>query len=120
MRRLKMRTPAIFQVRIIVDPARSPEKKTHVVLPGDLYVMGEDSVIFSTKNTAAQIWFPQIGEFFEGNPSPQLRIEAGSQAGPFVVKKKLPVGQIFAYAVFCENQGKFAEGNSSPTMIIEG
>ncbi|MCK4297201.1 MAG: hypothetical protein KAX28_11165 [Candidatus Marinimicrobia bacterium] len=95
-------------------------RKSRFVNPGRLCVKSGEEVIFEAKNTTTTIWIPNAEELFEnGEKHLIFDIENGDKSKTFKVEKDLERGKEYPYAVYCENSDDFAEGNTSPRMIIE-
>ena len=106
------------RVQIIFD-SRSV-RKPRFARPGRLGVKSGEEVIFEAKHTNTTIWIPNAKELF-GDKREHLvfDIKSGGKSETFTVKQGLPKGKEYPYAVYCENSNDFAEGNTSPRMIIE-
>ncbi len=104
------------------------EKSKGIVHPSPLFVTCEDSIEFKAINTAVTIFFPKEELFVEENPYIKLdpQQEKYRRVGKVTLKNKKALESLdfeipgaYTYAVYCENMNDFAEGNSSPSMIIE-
>jgi len=106
------------RVQIIFD-SRSV-RKPRFANPGRLGVKIGEEVIFEAENTNTTIWIPNANELF-GTKGEYLifDIKSGGESETFTVMQGLPEGKEYPYAVYCENSNDFAEGNTSPRMIIE-
>ena len=106
------------RVQIIFDSRN--EVKPRSANPGHLHVKAGDSVEFGAENTNTTIWIPNAKELF-GDKREHLifDIKSGGKSKTFKVEKDLERGKEYPYAVYCENSDDFAEGNTSPRMIIE-
>jgi hypothetical protein len=90
----------------------------NVVTPGLLFVKNGDQIIFKTVGTAAEVWFPKI-ELLIKNLGKNFDVDRNDEIGPYTVQTSEPRGTIFTYSVMCTETMQFAEGCSSPKMIIE-
>jgi len=104
------------------------EKYQGIVHPSPLFVTCEDSIEFKAINTALTIFFPKEKLFVDEKPYMKLdpQQEKYPRVGKVTLKNKKALENLnfkipgsYPYAVYCENMNDFAEGNSSPSMIIE-
>ncbi|MBL7136264.1 MAG: hypothetical protein ISS81_06695 [Candidatus Marinimicrobia bacterium] len=105
------------RVQIIFD-SRSV-RKPRFARPGRLGVKSGEEVIFEAENTNTTIWIPNAEELFGRGEHLVFDIESGGKSETFTVMPRLRIGKEYPYAVYCENSNDFAEGNTSPRMIIE-
>jgi len=86
--------------------------KSNKVVPGLLQVQPGDDVTFKALNGDVKIWFP-VKDLF-GVDSLELKKK---------VPQPLTVQQVnsdeYPYSAYCVTTGTFAEGGSSPIIIIE-
>jgi hypothetical protein len=107
-------------VTIKYDPELSqPDSWPWVVRPGTLKIHNDDEITFVADNVAAEIWFPKINELNKEIESRFAIAEGATKT--FTISIEKPVGTIYTYSVLCLHGGEkqFAEGSSSPKMIIE-
>ena len=107
------------RVQIIFDSRSVRKPRFAFTNPGHLGVESGEEVIFEAKNTNTTIWIPNAEELFGREEHLVFDIESGGKSETFTVKQGLPKGKEYPYAVYCENSNDFAEGNTSPRMIIE-
>ena len=114
-----MATP--HEILINVDKERKFSSKKHLALPGVLFVKKDDTVQFYAKNSIIHIFFPKANELFGLNKEEYVKkIDRGGKTEILTVKiKPLNNVLVYPYAVYCEDGGDFAEGNSSPKIIVE-
>jgi hypothetical protein len=93
------------------------EKHHHQVRPGYSYVSDGDKVIFSTKDTDIELFFPTQTKDLLDAPTNAIKISASGPPVTFTINKSKE-GK-FPYAVYCEAGNDFAEGGSAPAMIVE-
>ena len=111
-----MREQRRFWIQIIHDPKHVYERYTHVVQPGHQYLRVGDKVIFTTHRTAARIHIPNIEALF-GIDDKWIMVEKNGQSDEFTVQE-CPRGK-YPFVVYCPDGNDFAEGCTSPRMIIE-
>jgi hypothetical protein len=107
-----------YHIRIIYDDQKRHEKYKAVVVPGHCYVEPGDEIIFSTKETNAEITFPEIDKIFTGKNSP-IEIEMNSESGVFLVSDAVKSHDEYPFAVYCKDRKVFAEGCTTPRIIID-
>jgi len=108
------------RVQIIFDSRSVRKPRFAFTNPGRLHVKAGDSVEFGAENTNTTIWIPNAEELFGIREKPLIfDIKSGGKSETFTVMQDLPEGKEYPYAVYCENSNDFAEGNTSPRMIIE-
>ena len=123
--------------------------RKNIVWPPCVVVRQGETLTFKAINTEATVFLPKPELFeFEGNPRPSAGEGMAASRGVFKVKdrpvavkvklRSAPAGvapggkepaedvrvacslpTIYPYAVYCENGNDFAQGNSSPIMILE-
>lgn len=111
-------TNPTHRIRIIYDPDLEYESHKHVVRPGHQYVSAGDKVIFKTMRTAARIFFPKAAELFVELKDNWITVEENDQSDPLTIKDGSS-GK-YAYVAYCNNGEDFAEGGSTPRIIVEG
>ena len=119
-----MDTSITYHVQIVFAPENKSPLKRLAVLPPLLYLHQGDSVVFSTKRTKAVFYIPNGTILFKMEPDSEeiiddgliINVEAGQSSPSYIVKEK--EGE-FPYAVYCSAGNDFAEGYSSPKMIVE-
>lgn len=87
--------------------------KSPIVVPPYAFVRNGDEVKFLCKLSAATIWFPGEGIPFDGNGT--IDLEKGEPKTAIIDASS---GK-YAYSVFVKEDKEFAEGNSSPKIIVE-
>jgi len=108
----------LHRIRIIHDPDLQYEKHRHAVQPGHQYLKAGDKVIFKTMRTAARIFFPKAEELFVEQKGHWISVDENGQSDPLTIKE-CPHGK-YAYVAYCSNGEDFAEGGTSPRIIVEG
>jgi len=120
----------------------------NVVWPPYLFVKEGETVVFHAVNTPVTILLPKPAMLLDKEKKEDKRIETLTEQGvlfqipegklkrftarnrkldkkfkKWLKDKKLareyPIRGAYAYSVFCDKMGDFAEGNSSPVMIFE-
>ena len=88
--------------------------------PGTLYVSRYDSVRFTSKVTEGVLFFPKP-DFFEPYQGATERLINFDMSGQVELKinEKVPEGDETPYAYYCAIGNDFAEGDSSPRIIIK-
>jgi len=94
------------------------EKNDRQVIPGNLYVSRGDTVIFSSRDTYVEIFFPDQTKYLLKAPN-VIEIKAGGHSDPYTIHDIKSDDEKFPYAVYCREDNDFAEGNSCPAMIVE-
>ena len=96
----------------------------NVVWPPYVVVTPKEEVVFKVVNTAATVFFPNRRIF-------EKHEKAGAADGGMVIRLTLEDPPItlkvkdgarlgaYPFSVYCESGQDFAEGNSSPVMILE-
>ena len=105
-----------FWVRIIHDPELRYEKFKHVVQPGHQYLRVGDTVIFTTHRTAVRIHIPRVQALF-GIENEWIIVGKNGRSDEFTVQE-CPRGK-YPFVVYCADGNDFAEGGTSPAMIVE-
>ncbi len=103
-------------IRIIHDPELQYEKFRHVIQPGHQYLRVGDTVIFETRGTAARIYIPRVKALF-GIDDEWITVGQKGHSDEFTVQE-CP-HEKYPYVVYCKDGNDFAEGGTSPAMIIE-
>ena len=118
----------------------------NVVWPPYVVVKQGEEVVFIAVNTDATVFFPKSGMLeADGTAAPPslgpgkakgkgITLAVGKKRGRIKVKKMAPLIRlskdartkkdyplpgIYPYSVYCRDGNDFAEGNTSPIMIIE-
>ena len=114
----------------------------NVVWPPYLVVKEGETVVFRAVNTSATIHLPKPavlvddtgnidtqtteGIVFQVGAGTRKRFKARKRDTKFKnwlkakkLTKEYPIRGAYAYSVYCQEGGDFAEGNSSPVMILE-
>ena len=114
----------------------------NVVWPPYLVVKEGETVVFRAINTSATIHLPrpavledEAGEIetqttddivFQVGEGKRKRFKARKRDTKFKnwlkakkLTKEYPTRGVYTYSVYCQKGGDFAEGNSSPVMILE-
>lgn len=103
-------------IKIIHDPNLDYEKHKHVVQPGHQYVSRGDEIRFRTKNTTATVFIPKAMELF--NLKTQwINVDQNGHTETLIVQN-CNLGK-YAYAAYCDIGEDFAEGGTSPAVIVE-
>ena len=126
------------------EPGASPVKVTVVMIkyppddnkgrkyfshPGGVRVREGDKLAFRASGTNAKIFFPQAEKLFEEGKGVEV-LEVMPEGEPRTVRVKQGAYREdpYEFAIFCDAAGKdkngkglgqFAEGNSTPKVIIE-
>jgi hypothetical protein len=111
----------------------------NVVWPPYVFVQPGEVVVFKPVNTEGTVYLPRP-EIFEVASAAQvastaggikLRLGGSSGVASIRIKSQVsaaagaaplaasPAPGVYPYSVYCKNANDFAEGNSSPVMIIE-
>ncbi|MFZ1947034.1 MAG: hypothetical protein WAW06_05770 [bacterium] len=113
----------------------------NLVWPPIVTVKPGETVIFKVVNTTAKVYFPEC-ELFEETGTANLQgvgtgvvVALGASGGKLKVKSEQALEAVgsaasavaggprfpraYPYAVYCSCGGDFAEGHSSPIMIVE-
>ena len=92
----------------------------YIVTPGTVYVEDGDKIFFRTKDVEASVWFPRSDRLFDEKHD-TFPIGENEELAPFIINHKENAGTVFTYTVKCKREmdEQFAEGASSPKMIIE-
>ncbi len=112
---------ATHTVRILSRATRrailkETESRNPLIVPAYVFVKPNDDIEFISVGSDATISFPdEQGPFLENIP---IRLTAG-QKQRALLGKTLQSGRIYPYSVFVKEDSDFAEGNSSPKIIIE-
>jgi len=115
-------------VRIFYSSQPKFVKTKHTILPGILYVNPGDTVNFYIMGTPATVFIPNGVDLFE-YPSEEVKVidkhlifslNNENEPSQFEIKSDVPPGKDFPYTVYCDVENNFAEGNSYPTIIIDG
>lgn len=114
----------------------------NVVWPPCVVLKPGEEVVFKSVNTAATVFLPRPELFAvasgatataaAASAAPGITLSLSGNAGGARIKIKgqpyavgggsapgNPAPGVYPYAVYCKNANDFAEGNSSPVMIIE-
>ena len=111
-----------YLIQFIFDEDSKIEKHKHMAHPGHQYVDPGDTIQFAPRNTDVKIFIPNSTDLFEGKSEEYLVLEISKKelSEPFIVKD---IGdedvKIFPYAVYCKEGNNFAEGGTSPAIIIK-
>lgn len=94
------------------------------VEPGHLVVKPHDTLEFVTINTDASFFFPDPGVVaaVRKGVNPRfgdLKLKPAKTSAPMVFEVIKETGGVHPFAVFCAATNDFAEGHSSPMMIID-
>ena len=103
------------------DSSTPKPEKPNLALPGVLHVNNGDLVTFHATNSDVLIFIPNANKLIKNaGKNIQISIRAGGSSKGFRIdigSNKTPL--TFPYAVFCERGNDFAEGNSSPKIIVD-
>jgi hypothetical protein len=97
------------------------DKSKGNVVPSPIFLKQGESFQFLSVNSNVTLFFPNLSIFDKGHevirlvPRDSVTVKITSQIDPAILERS----RYFPYAVFCDNANDFAEGNSSPSMIIE-
>jgi len=90
----------------------------NVVWPPYVVVTPGDEIVFKAVNTTAMVFFPNGGIFEAHRSGEAITLPVGGEQPKLKVRDGASPG-LYPFSVYCENGPDFAEGNSSPVMIIE-
>ena len=109
----------VFTILISYDTDLKYHKTNNRILPGLVYVRNGDKVNFCTRSTSAKIYFPEF-EILFNEPLTNQIIGLGENdcTQLFTVDNKSD-NRVFSYAVYNETDRDFAEGDSTPKIIVE-
>lgn len=95
-------------------------KPEFVASPGRMHVKKSEKIMFQAQGTNAVIFIPNANKLLETNES-TLIIDArsGKQTHSFTLSGNLSSGSDFPYAIYCDEDNDFAEGGSTPRIIID-
>ena len=114
------REPRNYLVQFIFDEEIRDEKYRQVVQPGHQYVHADDTIQFAPRNTDVIIFIPNAKDLFVGIDKDYLIIPlAMNDPPPAFTIKHVKNRRIFPYAVYCKSGNDFAEGGTSPGIIVE-
>ena len=108
-------------VNVYYDEFKKFHKTEHVVLPGVLHVNSNDQITFIASKSNITIFIPNADRLFlQVEKNLRFPVNSGEVSETYtVVYNKNEEPLVVPYAVFCENGNDFAEGNSSPKIIVE-
>ena len=87
--------------------------------PANLQIQKGDKVNFRVFGSDATVFVPNdLLLDRTGNPVQVLPLSDGVKSEDYTVKQGVTDGP-YPYAIYCKEVNDFAEGNSSPTMIVE-
>lgn len=114
------REPRNYLVQFIFDEKIQYEKYIHVVQPGHQYVHAGETIQFAPRNTDVIIFIPNAKDLFVGIDNDYIVITLTvNDPPPTFTIKHVKNKRVFPYAVYCKSGNGFAEGGSSPEIIIE-
>lgn len=95
-------------------------KPEFVASPGKMHVKKSEKIMFQAQGTNAVIFIPNANKFLDTNES-TLVIDAssGRQTHSFTLSDNPSSGAEFPYAIYCDGDNDFAEGGSTPRIIID-
>lgn len=95
------------------------EKALHTAQPGHLYARPGDTIQFVPRNTGVTIYIPNANQLFAGLSQDDLiiRLDPGQPSQPYSIS--YTDNRRFPYAVYCHDGNDFAEGGTSPAVIID-
>lgn len=110
-----------YLIQFIFDEKIQYEKFPQVTQPGHQYVHGEDTIQFAPRNTDTIIFIPNAKDLFVDIDDDYIVIPLAVNDPPqtFTIKHA-ENKRIFPYAVYCKRGNGFAEGGTSPAIIVEG
>ena len=85
--------------------------------PPTLWVSRYDSVRFTSKVTEGTLFFPKL-DFFQGTNERLIDFSMNGQV-ELQINEKVPEKEETPYACYCAIGNDFAEGSSSPRIIIK-
>lgn len=90
------------------------------VHPANLQVQKGETINFRVFGTDATVFAPNdiLIEVGTNRPVQVLDLAHGGPGKDCIVNPKISDGA-YPYAIYCKGVNDFAEGNSSPTMIVE-
>jgi len=90
-----------------------------LVIPGEIHVKRGDGVRFNAVNTDISLFMPRK-DILESSESHSIRIRSIKSGHSKTLKVRLDSHpDTYTYGVYCKENNDFAEGNSSPKMIVE-
>jgi len=109
-----------YLIQYIHDPQSHLEKFPHSAQPGHQYVRAGDTIQFAPRNTDVIIIVPNADQLFQGQKNNYLVLPLAENqlSQPFTIKAA-ENQNVFPYAVYCRSGNGFAEGGSSPEIIVE-
>jgi len=113
-----LHVPKTCCINIIYDPFLRYEKHKHVIQPGHLYLKRGDKVVFMTRGTAAKIFIPRADILFGIPKNSIIDVSGSGHSVAFNVQRNAPTGW-YPYSSYCKNGNDFAEGGTSPGMIVD-
>ncbi len=76
--------------------------------------------MFLAQGTNGVIFIPNANRLFDtSSGSLTIELKSGNQTESFTVSDNVASGDDFPYAVYCDGDNDFAEGGSSPRIIID-
>jgi len=108
--------------QIKIRKRNKPEsgKPEFVTSPGKQHVKKSDTVMFLAQGTNSVIFIPNANQLFDvASDSLTIELKSGNQTGSYTVSNNVASGDDFPYAVYCDGDNDFAEGGSSPRIIID-
>ena len=114
------REPRNYLVQFIFDEEKRDERYRQVVQPCHTYVHADDTIQFAPRNTDVIIFIPNAKDLFVGIDTDYhiIKLAMNDQLPAFTIKH-VKNKRIFPYAVYCKRGNDFAEGGSSPEIIVE-
>jgi len=114
-----MEEERIFTILISYDTDLKYHRTENRIFPGLVYVRNGNKVYFCTRNSAAKIYFPEFNILFkETLTSPIIELGENDCSQGFIVENKSD-NRVFSYAVYNQADREFAEGDSTPKIIVE-
>jgi hypothetical protein len=114
--------PTTHYVQFSFNPDEKEEKMKRLCKPQILYAKENELIRFIGKNTDVRIYIPEAHLLFKDSPANLLfPVKQGDERNTYtVIKRDSKLSkQEYAYAVYMENGRDFAEGNSTPKIIVE-
>jgi hypothetical protein len=99
----------------------------HYFEPAEVHVREGESLVFEAHGTDAIVFFPQADTIFGDDNAQVLGVTIGTPSPTPVVQEGAARDEPYEYVIFCKaagggedkSLGQFAEGNSTPKIMIE-
>lgn len=109
-----------YQIKIRKREKPESGKPEFVASPGKQHVKKSDTVMFMAQGTNSVIFIPNANQLFDiSSNSLTIELKSGNQTQSYTISENVTIGDDFPYAVYCDEDNDFAEGGSSPRIIID-